>query len=334
MKTINCLLLALLCWTGIYAQEHEYVPMLREDLVWVGTCRFGDYHINVEGDTVLDGVSYKKVYRKFNQEAIEIDSDNAIYTYLAYGIYINNSTPAACLREEGGKVYRYCDDDGYQFDFDAAMSYNHEWIDSYNMANAADSHYEVLIYDLDNPNIYKQLRFPLHAETDVYIEGTPRRVLMSHHEAEITTYRPWLMIEGLGMLNGGDQGCDMLCPGRSENSKNRNLSQLGIRYVRNDKGDVLYFDDLWIEGFDAEGNYIFLSGDPYDFDGDNNFDIADVNAMINAMLGLREDNIIGNSLDLTFDQKVDLEDLNLVINRLLSGVKPVKYSELLAPETE
>ena len=31
---------------------------------------------------------------------------------------------------------------------------------------------------------------------------------------------------------------------------------------------------------------------------------------------------------------VDIEDLNLVINRLLSGVKPVKYSDLLKPSSE
>ena len=86
------------------------------------------------------------------------------------------------------------------------------------------------------------------------------------------------------------------------------------------------------EGILDEGCARYLN-DPYDFDDDNNFDIADVNAMINIMLDKRED-FYDKSADITFDQKVDIEDMNLVINRLLSGVKPVKRTELLQSEAE
>ena len=316
-----------------YYEEEGYVPILREDLVWVGTCRFGDYHIKVAGDTVFDGVTYKKVYRKLNQASIELDPDYAIYTYFAYRMYYNNFTPAACLREADGKVYRYCDYDGFQFNFESLLdSFNHEWEYDYNIANSSDTHYEVLLYDFDNPNVYKNV-YPLQAKDDVVVEDKSRRVFMDHNElsrVEEDEVLPWLMIEGLGMLSGGVQGCDMLCPGRSDNARNRDASILGTYYVRNSKGDVLFFNDLW-SGSDSYYEIRFYAPDPYDFSEDGAFDIDDVNTVINIMLRKQEDDS-SLSADLTFDGSVDIEDMNLVINRLLSGVKPVKYSELLAPE--
>ena len=106
-------------------------------------------------------------------------------------------------------------------------------------------------------------------------------------------------------------------------------------YVRNEKGEVLYFQHYpggptELETDDFGNFYPCYYCDAYDFNDDGSFDVGDLNKTINIMLGLAEDNILFRSPDLTFDQKVDIEDLNLIINRMLSDVEPIKYSDLIS----
>ena len=337
MKALYTSLLVLLCWTGVQAQEpqeHEYFPMLREDLVWVGNYYDGNwndiYCIKVKGDTVVNGVTYKKCYR-LRQDGYywRYDPDFPYQNINDSFRYFDPYVPASCMREENGKVYRLCEK-GREFIYcfrpeSEFHNYTSEWL------NETDTHYELLVYDFDNPNIYI---FNSH-ETDlasygsVEAEGKQRRLYMNN---SLGGHR--VFIEGYGALGGGVHGSDMLEPCRT-NWPTKDYFQFEPIYVRNDKGEVLYYEDFeddddWDEFYtDANGNYYPLHyRDAYDFNDDGSFDVGDLNKTINIMLGLAEDNIIARSPDLTFDQKVDIEDLNLIINRMLSDVEPIKYSDL------
>ena len=334
MKMVYTAMLVLLCWMGIYAQEHEYVPMLREDLVWVGFCQSTVmYCIKVNGDTVVNGIAYKKCYR-YRQDAEYVQyTSTETSRYRGYPWFFTDPyVPASCMREENGKVYRLCDK-------------NVEYVSSFMIAdenyttpriNETETHYEVLVYDFDQPNIYHfhEDETELHPSGEVMLDGQSRRVFTN---SGFYGYGNRVLIEGFGMLGQGYRGSDMLEPSRYKEAVRPvfGSGDLDIWYVRNSSGDVLYHwgnlrgaqDENLDEGCARYHN------DPYDFDDDNNFDIADVNAMINIMLDKRED-FYDKSADITFDQKVDIEDMNLVINRLLSGVKPVKRTELLQSEAE
>ncbi len=330
-------------------------PLLREDLVWVGDCWFGPYHIKVDGDTIVDEVAYKKVYRRLNDIGAYPESSELP---LVMSVTLSESTPVAFLREGNGRVYRLCDKDYGDF-------YGRDWDDPgyasaydelYSLVlNSTDTHYEVVMYDFNQPNVVNQPNvnrrgYALHTDKKVLIDGDELRV---YKEEDITPpgddankndwwhyynehKRALLMVEGFGMLNGGWQGRDWLCPVRSELKSwdEHDYCKMGIFYVRDSKGVVLLYDDcyFWPDNRD-EGGKTHYDSDPYDFSGDGEFDIDDLNAVINIMIGLRE-NDPEISADLSFDQTVDIEDLNLVINRLLSGVKPVKYSDLLKPSSE
>ncbi len=343
MRALYAFLLALLLCTGAAAQKsgHEYVPMLRDDLVWVGKCYWGPYHIQMDGDTIIEGITYKKFYRKLNNGGPYADFDMLRTLY----IYLSDSTPVACMREADGKVYRM---------FERRDFYGwHFYVDDYDILSQSityiekdtisDEHYEAVIYDFDNPDIYSWSRYgrTYDIEDSVMINGSMCRVFKmynlpnpSEEDDYIEEYLDaYLMVEGFGALKGGLQGHDMLCPGRGE-SKSLQPSRMGVHYVRDKKGIVLLYDDFWCaDYYDKNNDSWEIIRDPYDFDGDRSFDIADVNRMINIMLK-RQDDDPNKTADLTFDSAVDIEDLNLVINRLVSGVKPVKYSDLLKPKTE
>ena len=322
-------------------------PLLREDLVWVGNCQLGPYHIQVAGDTIAGGISYKKVYRRLNDINAYPEMSDLPRIISAT---LSESTPVACLREDNGRVYRLCDkgpDGFYRSDWDDPD--NNAYGNLYtHLLNATDIRYEVVMYDFNLPNVYNwdTSHYGLQAGESIMIAGENLRVYKNDDvqppgvdcsEDDWWNYyddHKWtlLMVEGFGMLNGGWQGRDWLCPVRTVYRSNHGISELGIFYVRDSKGNVLLYDDYWLNS-DEEGGLAFCGSDPYDFSGDGEFDIADVNAVINIMIGLRE-NDPEISADLSFDQMVDIEDLNLIINRMLSDVEPVKYSDLLKPSSE
>ncbi len=336
------------CHVTSLSMDGAAMPMLREDLVWVGKCHFGPYRIQVDGDTVVNGTTYKKVYRRLNSGEYPPVHD----TQRMFNVTLSESTPVACIREANGRVYRLCEKMTYNAD-----GYNSDWDDPghpdyseryHFILNATDTHYEVVMYDFNNPNIYNwnKKAYDLHSGENVTIAGDELRVFRNDDVTlgEYDGTDEWwdrydvyneaiLMVEGLGILRGGKHGRDWLCPCREQYERAKRPEwHLGIDYVRNSKGVVLAYDDYLCADFDDEYNPVF-AGDPYDFSGDRNFDIEDLNAMINIMIGKQEDDA-NKTADLTFDSAVDIEDLNLVINRMVSGVQPVKYSDLLKPSSE
>ena len=291
------------------------LPTLREDLVWVSAPYSAHYYIWVGGDTVCDGMTYKKVHRMLPKGV------NYPKPYGEYinGFVIDNLKPVAYMREANGRVYRLVD-----------HTMNNEMPYFLYEIPRSESRSEIILYDFNSPNVYKEGETFSQIE-DAVIEGISRRVYCKrtyNNDYPTDVMENILMVEGLGMLMGHRYGCDLIAPYRREKGV---PIRLGVYYVRNHKGDVITYNDLWV-GTNGQDNY-YWAGDPYDFSGDGNFDIDDVNAIINFMLRKQEDDEY-KTADLTFDGSVDIEDLNLVINRLLGGVRPVKYSEILWPKAD
>ena len=105
----NILLLIFTLTVGFVTYADEYLPLLREGVKWVYSEEFHDiyninegdinlsdsrkYTIELRGDTVIAGETYKKCYRVCDNEVN--------WTELAF----SKTQPVAFLREEGKKVY-------------------------------------------------------------------------------------------------------------------------------------------------------------------------------------------------------------------------------------
>lgn len=302
------------------------VPMLREDLVWVSGAKDAQggperYCIKVQGDSVVNGVTYKKVFRM-------LASSNYPDGWYQPGFFVDKTIPAALMREANGRIYRLYKHGGPED--------NERILDNFKyFLHLTDSTTEIVQYDFLCPDIYllnghQEFQLSKYRRDDVVIDGTKRLVYREDLYDGDEWFEPHLLIEGLGMLYGDLQGSDMLSPCRS--GVKGYQPQLGTYYVRSAEGAVLFYDDFYFD-YDNEFNAVNNGGDPYDFDRDGGFDIADVNRVINIMTKRQDDDRF-KTADLTFDGAVDIEDLNLMINRLVSGVKPVKYSELLTPKAE
>ena len=297
----------------------QAASLLREDLVWVNVAMPSTpeqhpsglvfYKVKVEGDTIVEGMTYKKVYRKvFKSTTDETWTDDFLYA--------PQSVPVACLREEGGCVYRLCDFDsdnlfGYDRDDNSGLYriYPHT-------ANAGDSHYEVIVYDINNPDVYydnpdgstkfdrwfKQL-------DDVTVEGTPRKMYVSN--------LCYLIIEGLGAISEpAVDGYDMLCPGRGVISTSRHRGYTrGTYYIANRKGELLLY-------YSNNGFH------PYDLNGDKQFDIDDLNAAINDILSGDAHANRFYIADPSFDGVIDIDDINMLINQLLYESHSIKIDDI------
>lgn len=94
----------------IHAQESDYQTLLREDRVWVNSMNnISDipedefsytYSYFLNGDTIINGIKYKKCYMHVD------DEENAKNTTsCGYHFVWDNTKAVAYLREEGNKVY-------------------------------------------------------------------------------------------------------------------------------------------------------------------------------------------------------------------------------------
>ena len=105
-KTILITLFALLGMTQMVAQEHEYIPFVREGVKWV--CSYKDfilyktlnYNLELKGDVEINGKTYKAMH-KYSGEEIDLENDT-IPVYLreedkvVYGIVPDGKTYPEC----------------------------------------------------------------------------------------------------------------------------------------------------------------------------------------------------------------------------------------------
>ena len=159
MKRIIVIMLVSVA-VGLTSYADDYLPLLREGVKWVYlekfhgmTEDFSDatvdtrfYTIELKGDTVVDGNTYKKCYRYSDTEW---DYDLCIE-----GINCSKSEPAALLREEGRVVYAY--NANNVFVDHAASDYFYLWaIDDW----TANGEKDIKLYDFTENDYFKLIGY-------------------------------------------------------------------------------------------------------------------------------------------------------------------------------
>ena len=296
------MLLALVCCIAAQAQEADYQPLVREGVRWVNierfitvdsltvtdTAEFVSFKtytrfnaLEIRGDTLLNGVGYKKLYRTFVKGDPIIDTSTGEHLSTTHLIY-SSTTPAAYLREDGGRVF--CIIRNW-----ANPSLNDEFL-LYDFSNGNEA-------TLYNPYDHHEECWTFMLEEQTTLGGASVRTYARDFLEYIQGMIPYL-VEGVGFVSQTegdliDQIWDywdrmdwMPC-------------QYGLCYVETTQGDILY----------RGPNYHFFSSD---VTGDGKVDIADVNEAINAMLGKS-----AAAADVNGDSKVDIADVNAVINAML-----------------
>ncbi|MBQ7689840.1 MAG: Ig-like domain-containing protein [Muribaculaceae bacterium] len=291
-----------------YSNAEPVQPLLREDLTWVGCIGYSQtydfaYTITVEGDTVVDGVTYKKVYRrKLGEEPYELQG---------HGIFVSDSRPAACLREVNGVVYRMCENNSSSSQF----SYNYDDVSGnhadylYPKINRTETHYEVILYNFHDPNMVYKYAQHLEPASSLMVEGILRSCYVDDN-AELQ------LIEGIGMMPRGEGFSDMLAPASLLLS--RNVTKPWALFVLDAAGRVIYDNYNFYNLNHSEYAFFcsyFLGVDRFDFTGDGTVDIEDVSFAINSVLDPYNFDM---KADINSDRSVDIMDVNAVINEVLS----------------
>ena len=118
MKKVFSLLLFLAMQTVLFAQEHEYIPFVEEGKVWY--CGYNhpgvtfhataedpsakgiDCIFTMQGDTEINGKTYKKVYCQFKE--YYGDENQHYYCAVSKGMYIDTSQGHLPLQCSGQHV--------------------------------------------------------------------------------------------------------------------------------------------------------------------------------------------------------------------------------------
>ncbi len=319
--------MAMLMISGMTVSAGNEAPMLDESLTWHYTAFYlggggwevpetHRYIVRVIGDTIVEGVTYKKVYRLPDEGETEFQKQKGGFMgaekYMLVGGYIH---PAACLREEDGKIFRLCEylnyspeslfiGLDYMQDYDSEnrnLTHEYPFVRTVGEMHESDyggllGHYEVETYDFNNPNIYaRHLDFaPIPSRL---VNGVQRR----WYEEQRRAIR---MVEGIGIFSNTSWDAiltfhdgltgDLIAPIRISNTL------VNLDYVENNEGEVVF-----------RNSYAY---DRFDLNSDGYIDVEDLNYLINCMVNREYGD---KRCDLTGDGLVDIEDVNAVINKLL-----------------
>ena len=298
----------LLTWVAItvMAQNALGPCLVREGVVWHyayavfetspdsaivdSTLTIVDQKMQFMGDTIVCGINYKKCYRYATDRLTPHDS------------------PVALAREQGGKVYfaPVQQSDTCERPFMTLPGTFQELT------------HECLVYDFDNVQAFVE-------NLDTCYKSQVDTIFVS----EITEAQLGDMVVETYILNIGDAryvqgvGADGLLAGFldkpfSQRSASLRQGVLGLMMLTDLEGNILY-----------RGSYFQTEAAlPCDLNQDGLVDIADINIIINVMLGY--DVPIGHQghdtapplyhkwqFDVTGDRVVDISDVGAVINALL-----------------
>jgi hypothetical protein len=302
--------------------------MLVEGQKWVCELGFvpryktGAYTIEIKGDTIVEGRTYKKVYRY---------PENFSPGSMLDWFYLSNYHPAACLREEAGVVYRLCDkiksDNEYgdgdyccDYDFISGWGYSPPSRFYLKQVNSTDSHYEVVLYDFNDiqGTYYNTV---LHQCTDIVIDGTSRRAMSRHNSFN----EDWVIIEGLGSVTIGDG--DLISPVDHRYFRSSGWVSTLLFVTAPDGRMIFNHNNPWYDpelneelGLDEYPDYYsdycaHNNLNRFDFNGDGITDVDEVNVAVNSILN---DKAPEMRADMNVDHVVDIDDVNALINYILS----------------
>ena len=304
-KTILFTLLALLGISQAVAEEYEYVPFVREGVKWVcfynnpidvtdyeGTyIPFGRHYYTLElkGDTVINGKSYKP-----------------LHYYSGQSINEENDTVPVYLREENKIVYGIFPDDTRYFECPIGIGV---MVLNMRLLSSIETGEEFTLYDFnDLESFYMNYDCPLiyegySASTDTVLIGNQLRKRLVIH----STYssRDEYIIEGLGYA-------DISIPGNPFNyfyGVTYGVTQV-IYHLCHVIEDGKIVHRTWCQHTDPEPEAIYG-----DYNGDGQVNIKDVTTLINYLLSGRAGDTIN---DMNGDGSLSISDVTTLINYLLS----------------
>ena len=265
--------------------KEKYMPLLREGVKWVNLetvySQEGEeyseydlfYVVEVKGDTVIDGITYKKCYR---------------YPRMTWDkplIDCSTTEPIAILREEAPKVYIRSSKDSYY-----GLGEERFWGDIFINIDYGE---EAVLYDFSD-----QGRFQPIGTAEV--AGQPCQTFKFKDEPGLAG----VFVEGVGYDSSIDG--DLLFPGyMGPYTAGVKYSSIGLHHVEDADGNIIYkganygkcarLDMDWntkldVEDVNAVINLILKESKPSqygrsaDANGDGRVDVEDVNALINAIL--------------------------------------------------
>ena len=281
-----------------YEEPTTCMPLVREGVVWqYAYCIFvseavGAYtkvlNIQFKGDTIMNGVNYKKCYLYDSEELPA------------------NSIPVYYARENNGKVM--------------FANPRHEVIDTIGTdtfmpeipGDLFEENGETVVYDFgDMPNFAEKIYAVIESTSEVEVNGMPAK---KYHLSTEGTYG-FDYVEGVGV--DGERSGVLFLP----------FVLLSTGYVSNPSG-LIRLADLDGNTLYEGAYYNTYYGISYDVNHDGVVDIADINILINVMLGY--DVPVGHQghdtipvetaekiMDVTGDGHVDITDINILINKML-----------------
>lgn len=291
MKRYHLLLITVLM--GVFSSQ-AYVPLVREGVKWVYNDEYYSYNepdidykvtrtytLEIKGDTIIDGMVYKKCYRQ---------SDVNLNGHL-HALFCSDVTPVACLREENCVVYviyldeyiaeknRYLHDYPYLYD----IGYISEIEEPKPVANEK----EQILYDFNDER--------MQLKSSVFICGNVCGIFKFS-----SVYKDYNIVKGVGIVN---TSCEMLdCWGAYSTSLWYSLPAL--HHMEDAEGNIIYKGI----GFHSDGS---LPGDKV---ADGKIDVSDVNSVIDVVLhGQGYDPVA----DVNGDGIVDISDVNALIDIVL-----------------
>ena len=191
MRNLLILILSLSGFSLTLAQEHEYVPFVREGVKWV--CYYENmncypyidqyyqpgktyFTLEIKGDTVIDGKSYK-----------------AMHKYSGIGIDYTNDTIPIFLREEDKIVYGIIPEGNHYPDVMVGYGVNEIY-------ESAWSGKEFILYDFKDPSGYYENLMYAHRNDFEFLYSTD--ILLGGHNVkryEFSYYsHPFVIVEGVG----------------------------------------------------------------------------------------------------------------------------------------
>ena len=295
MKKITLLLLSLLMLINAGATEYEYVPLVREGVVWeyVGTLQEHDayeclmegfpwhtlYRLEFNGTTTIDGLQYHNVYRTDYDE-----HGNAQEPYLVTYVREENKVVTAFMYNEYDCYENYWwSIPKTLYDFNKAM-FLPDW-----SCDGSEPDY------LCNPIDYMN---PLSVSSiELEVGGTTRKGYYIDHGSEYYSFKT---IEGIGVdCNFGD----LLVPYRNYYTGTNPMAGLAAVY---ENGELVY----------KGCKYNRAQSLKKDVDGDGCVTAADVTAIYNYLLNNTEDDY-NEIYDVNGDIQVTSADITAIYNVML-----------------